>query len=62
VGVIAAAAVAQVLQSLLYGVSAFDPVAYAFAGAVLLAVAFAANVIPAWRAARTDPMRALRYE
>jgi predicted permease len=62
VGVVAAAAVAQVLQSLLYGVSALDPVAYAFAGAVLLAVAFAANVIPAWRAARTDPMRALRYE
>jgi predicted permease len=62
VGVVAAAAVAQVLQSLLYGVSALDPVAYAFAGAVLLAVAFAANLIPAWRAARTDPMRALRYE
>lgn len=62
IGALAAAAVAQVLQSLLYGVSAFDPVAYALAAALLLAVAVAANLIPAWRAARTDPMRALRYE
>lgn len=62
VGIVAAAAVAQLLQSLLYGVSALDPASYALAGLVLLAVACAANVIPAWRAARTDPMRALRYE
>lgn len=62
VGALAAAAVARVLESLLYGVSAFDPVAYGAAGLVLLAVAALANAIPAWRASRVDPMRALRYE
>ena len=61
-GALAAAAVAQVLQSLLYGVSAFDPLAYGAAAVVLLAVAAAANAVPAWRASRIHPMRALRYE
>jgi len=62
IGAVVSAIVAQVLQSMLYGVSAVDPVAYAGAGFVLLAVAAIANLIPALRAARTDPMRALRWE
>ena len=62
VGAVMAAVVAQVLRSLLYGVSAFDPVAYGVAALVLLAVAAAANAVPAWRASRIHPMRALRYE
>ena len=62
VGAVLAALGARVLQSLLYGVSAVDPIAYAIAASVLLLVALAANFIPAWRASRTSPMAALRYE
>ena len=62
VGALVSAGVARVLQSLLYGVSAVDPIAYGVAGLVLFAVAAAANFIPAQRAARTDPMRTLRNE
>jgi predicted permease len=62
IGGLAAAAMARVLSSLLYGVSAVDPLAYGCAVAVLLAVALAANWLPARRAARIDPMKALRSE
>ena len=62
IGAVISAGVAQVLRSVLYGVSALDPIAYAGAALVLLAVAVIANLIPAFRAARTDPMRALHYE
>jgi putative ABC transport system permease protein len=57
-----AALVGQVLGSLLYGVSALDPIAYAVAAAVLLAVAAAAAFVPARGASRLDPLRALRTE
>ena len=62
IGGLGAAAVARVLSSLLYGVSALDPVAYGAAVVLLLAVALAANWLPARRAARVDPMIALRTE
>ena len=61
-GAVFAAVLARVLQALLYGVSSFDPLAYGLAALLLLAVAFAANLIPAWRASRVSPMAALRYE
>ena len=54
--------VGRVLQSLLYGVSALDPLAYGAAAALLLGVARLANLVPALTAARVDPMRALRSE
>ena len=50
------------LESLLYGVSSVDPVAYTVAAAVLMLVALAANLIPAITAARLDPVMALHYE
>ncbi|MBI5386417.1 MAG: ABC transporter permease [Verrucomicrobia bacterium] len=46
----------------LYGVHTWDPLTYALAGAVVMAVGLAACWLPARRAARIDPMVALRYE
>ncbi|HEY7513257.1 MAG TPA: ABC transporter permease, partial [Vicinamibacteria bacterium] len=62
IGALLAAAVGRVFGALLYGVSALDPLAFAAAGGILLAVAGAANLVPALTAARVDPMRALRSE
>ena len=62
VGLLCAAGVTRALSSLLYGVSAFDPLAFTSAALVLLAVAGVANLLPARRAARVDPMVALRQE
>ena len=61
-GLIAAAAGARVMESFLFGVSAHDPLTYAAGSLFLGAVATAACWIPARRAGRADPMRALRME
>jgi macrolide transport system ATP-binding/permease protein len=52
----------RLLGNLLYQVSPRDPVAFGCAFAVMAVVSVAACLLPAWRAARTDPMRALRME
>ncbi len=52
----------RLLGNLLYKVSPRDPVAFGCAFAVMALVSVAACLLPAWRAARTDPMRALRTE
>jgi len=61
-GLAAAAASAQVLASLLYGITARDPGTFAAVTAVLAASALAACLIPAWRASRIDPAVTLRAE
>ena len=53
---------AQVLSSLLIGVTARDPLTYGFVALLLGAVALLACWLPARRAAKVDPMEALRYE
>jgi putative ABC transport system permease protein len=61
-GVAAALAVMRLLRSLLYEVSASDPLALALAAGTLGAVALAAHWLPARRAARVAPLEALREE
>jgi putative ABC transport system permease protein len=52
----------RAISGLLYGASPLDPAVYILVSVFLLAVAAAANLIPALRAARTDPIAALRHE
>jgi putative ABC transport system permease protein len=61
-GLIAARLTTRVLDSLLFGVTASDPFIFATNAAILVAVALLASAIPARRAARVDPMVALRCE
>jgi putative ABC transport system permease protein len=61
-GVLGAFVLARVLHSLLFGVSAADPVSYAGAGLVMALAVLLACGLPAWRAARVDPMVALRND
>ncbi len=62
VGLVGAVALTRVMTSLLFGVSTTDALTFGMVPALLAAVAFAATVIPAWRATRVDPMVALRDE
>jgi predicted permease len=61
-GLAGAVALTRVMASLLFGVSATDVVTFLAVPALLAAVAFAATVVPAWRASSVDPMVALREE
>jgi predicted permease len=62
VGLLAAWLMTGLLGSMLYGVAAFDVAAYTGVAAVLVAVALAACLLPAWRAARVDPLKSLRAD
>jgi predicted permease len=62
VGVPAALLLTRVVKSQLYGLEAHDPWTLGLATGLLAMVACAAGYIPALRASRVDPMRALRYE
>jgi predicted permease len=62
VGLLVALAGTRLLGSVLYGVSATDVTAYAWALGIVLATVSAATVVPAWRASQTNPLSALRHQ
>jgi putative ABC transport system permease protein len=61
-GMIGALALSRLLGAMLYGVGAHDPITFASVPVLLALVAMVATLIPAWRAARVDPVIALRAD
>jgi ABC-type antimicrobial peptide transport system permease subunit len=62
IGLVAAAGLTRLMSSLLFGVTALDPVTYAAVSALLIAAGVMASYLPARRAIAIDPIQALRAE
>jgi predicted permease len=62
IGAVGAVVLGRVLSNLIFGVKPTDPLTFIAVTALLVAIAFLASVIPAYRATKVDPMVALRYE
>jgi predicted permease len=62
VGLAGAFALSRTISSMVYGISATDPLTFAAVPMILIGVAAAACYVPAWRASKIDPMVALRHE
>jgi putative ABC transport system permease protein len=61
-GMVLAAWASRLMSGLLHQVSPSDPLTFAAVGITLVAVAFLASLVPAWRATRVDPVIALKSE
>jgi macrolide transport system ATP-binding/permease protein len=62
VGLVLAVTASGALRSLLYGVGARDAISFGGGTLVVMTIAVLASLIPAWRASRTDPLKALRHQ
>ena len=61
-GLAGAIALGRLMEDLLFGISGSDPLTLVLVAAVLGAVALAASYVPAVRASRLDPVKAMRYD
>jgi ABC-type antimicrobial peptide transport system permease subunit len=62
IGIVASLGLTRFMQELLYGVGRFDSITFVGVSLVLLLVSSLASSVPAYRAARLDPMRTLREQ
>ena len=62
IGIFVSLLLTQFMQQMLYGVKRFDPMTFVAVSAVLMLVSLVASSVPAYRAARLDPMQALREQ
>jgi putative ABC transport system permease protein len=62
IGLVGALGVTRFLRTMLFGVSPFDLASFVVVSALLAAIAIVASYVPARRAARVDPVEALRYD
>jgi len=62
IGLAAAYVLTRVMSSLLFGVSATDPITFVAISVLLISVALLASYVPALRSMKIDPMVALRYQ
>lgn len=61
IGLVLAFAASGAIRSLLYGIGARDAVSFAGGTILVMTIAIAASLVPAWRASKTDPLTALRH-
>ena len=62
IGLVVAASLSRLMTTLLHDVEPGDPATFVAVAAILTTVALAASLVPAWRATRVDPVRALKAE